>query len=81
RIGWLNRLGSARHWLDFHVILGLTAPVIIAFHASFKFHGIAGVAFWIMLSVAVSGVVGRYVYAQIPRSLSSAELSLKELVD
>jgi hypothetical protein len=59
----------------------LTAPVLIAFHASFKFRGIAGVAFWIMLSVAISGVVGRYVYAQIPRSLTSAEVSLKELAD
>jgi hypothetical protein len=81
RIKWLGRIGSAKHWLDFHVIAGLTAPVLIAFHASFKFRGIAGVAFWIMLSVAISGVIGRYIYAQIPRSLSSAELSLKELAD
>ncbi len=34
-----------------------------------------------MLSVAISGVIGRYIYAQIPRSLSSAELSLKELAE
>ena len=81
RIKWLGRIGSARHWLDFHVIAGLTAPVLIAFHASFKFRGIAGIAFWIMLSVAISGVIGRYIYAQIPRSLSSAELSLKELAE
>ena len=81
RIKWLGRIGSAKHWLDFHVIAGLTAPVLIAFHASFKFRGIAGMAFWIMLSVAISGVVGRYIYAQIPRSLSSAELSLKELAE
>ena len=81
RVKWLGRIGSGKHWLDFHVIAGLTAPVIIAFHASFKFRGIAGVAFWIMLSVAISGVIGRYVYAQIPRSLSSAEASLGELAD
>lgn len=81
RIKWLGGIGSAKHWLDFHVIAGLTAPVLIAFHASFKFRGIAGIAFWIMLSVAISGVVGRYIYAQIPRSLSSAELSLKELAE
>ena len=81
RVKWLGRIGSAKHWLDFHVIAGLTAPVLIAFHASFKFRGIAGIAFWIMLSVAISGVIGRYIYAQIPRSLSSAELSLKELAE
>ncbi len=81
RVKWVGRIGSNRHWLDFHVIAGLTAPVLIAFHASFKFRGIAGVAFWIMLSVAISGVIGRYIYAQIPRSLTSAEVSLKELAE
>jgi hypothetical protein len=78
-IPWLGRMGTARHWMDFHVIAGVTAPVLIAFHASFKFQGIAGFAFWIMLAVAISGVIGRYLYAQIPRSLSAAELSLTEL--
>jgi hypothetical protein len=78
-IPWLGRIGTARHWMDFHVIAGVTAPVLIAFHASFKFHGIAGFAFWLMLAVAISGVIGRYLYAQIPRSLSAAELSLTEL--
>ncbi|WP_348263415.1 hypothetical protein P8935_02405 [Telmatobacter sp. DSM 110680] len=78
-IPWLGRIGTARHWMDFHVIAGVSAPFVIAFHASFKFGGIAGVAFWIMLAVALSGVVGRYLYAQIPRSLTAAELSLSEL--
>ncbi len=78
-IPWLGRVGTAKHWMDFHVIAGITAPILIAYHASFKFQGIAGVAFWIMLAVAVSGVIGRYLYAQIPRSLSAAELSLAEL--
>jgi hypothetical protein len=36
-------------------------------------------AFWIMLLVAISGFVGRYLYAQIPRSINAAELSLREL--
>ena len=71
-IPWLGRIGTARQWMDFHVIAGISAPVVIAFHASFKFQGIAGVAFWIMLAVAMSGVVGRYLYAQIPRSLNAA---------
>lgn len=78
-IPWLGRFGTARHWMDFHVIAGVTAPILIAFHASFKFQGIAGFAFWIMLAVAISGIIGRYLYAQIPRSLNAAELSLTEL--
>ena len=76
---WLGRQGSSRHWLDNHVLLGLAAPFVIALHAAFKFRGFAGIAFWIMLAVSVSGVIGRYLYGQIPRSLNAAELSLKEV--
>ncbi|MGA8765511.1 MAG: hypothetical protein WB559_00725 [Candidatus Acidiferrales bacterium] len=76
---WLLSIGRTKHWLDFHIILGVTAPVIIAFHAAFKFRGIAGMAFWIMVSVALSGIVGRYLYSQIPRRLNAAELSWQEL--
>lgn len=79
--GWLARQGNSRHWLDFHVVLGTTAPLIVAFHSSFKFGNIAGMAFWSMLAVTISGFVGRYLYSQIPRSLNAAELSLKELED
>jgi hypothetical protein len=78
---WLSRQGSSKHWLDIHVLLGTSAPFIIAFHSSFKFRGFAGVAFWFMLAVTISGIIGRYLYAQIPRSLNTAELSLRELQD
>ena len=76
---WLGTKGSTRHWLDIHVLMGLTAPFIIAFHSTLKFRGIAGMAFWIMFAVSASGVVGRYLYAQIPRKVTTAELSMKEL--
>jgi hypothetical protein len=78
-IPWLGRVGTTTHWMDFHIIAGVTAPIVIAFHASFKFQGIAGIAFWIMICVALSGIIGRYLYAQIPRSLNAAEVSLNEL--
>ncbi len=76
---FLGRIGTARQWMDFHVIIGVSAPILIAFHASFKFNNVAGAAFWIMLAVALSGVIGRYLYSQIPRSLTAAELSYQEL--
>lgn len=79
--GWLGRQGNSRHWLDFHIVLGTTAPVIIAFHSSFKFGNIAGMAFWSMMMVTLSGFVGRYLYSQIPRSLNAAELTMKEIQD
>lgn len=76
---WLAQFGKTKHWLDIHVLMGLTAPFIIAFHSTLKFRGIAGMAFWIMFAVSASGVVGRYLYAQIPRKVTTAELSMKEL--
>jgi hypothetical protein len=78
---WLATIGSTRHWLDIHVLMGLTAPFIVALHSTLKFRGIAGMAFWIMFAVSASGVVGRYLYAQIPRKVTTAELSMRELQD
>jgi hypothetical protein len=78
---WLATIGSTRHWLDIHIVMGLTAPAIVAFHSSFKFKGLAGMAFWIMFAVSASGVVGRYLYGQIPRKVTTAELSMRELQD
>ena len=75
---WLASLGNSRHWFNYHVLMGMVAPVVIAFHAAFRFRGLAGIAYWIMLAVAVSGIIGRYIYGQIPRSRNAAELSLQE---
>lgn len=79
RVPWINRIGSTRHWLDFHILCGVMAPVVITLHSSFKLRGLAGVSYWIMMAVALSGFIGRYLYAQIPRSLSAAELSRAEI--
>jgi hypothetical protein len=76
RWGWLRKRGNSKHWLDHHVVLGVAAPLCIAFHASFKFHGLAGIAFLVMVAVSLSGLIGRYLYAQIPRQVAAAESSL-----
>lgn len=76
---WLARQGNSRNWLNFHILLGITAPLIITFHSSFKVHGIAGIAYWIMIAVALSGFAGRYIYSLIPRNLGAAEISRQEL--
>ncbi|MBI3683714.1 MAG: hypothetical protein HY235_25350 [Acidobacteria bacterium] len=75
----LSRIGKTKNWLDFHILAGIAAPILVTLHTSFKLCGLAGVAYWIMIAVAVSGFIGRYLYSQIPRSISSAELSLKEM--
>ena len=76
---WLGSIGKTSHWLDFHALVGITAPILITFHSSFKLGGLAGIAYWIMIAVALSGFVGRYLYSQIPRSLNAVQLDLGEL--
>jgi hypothetical protein len=76
---WLARIGKTRNWLDVHVVMGTGAPVLITYHAAFKTRGLAGTAYWIMMIVVASGFIGRYLYAQVPRRLNAAELSLGEM--
>ena len=76
---WLSTIGSTRRWLNFHILFGITTPCIVTFHTSFRFHGLAGLAYWTMIAVALSGFVGRYVYAKIPRSLNSVALTMSDL--
>ena len=49
------------------------------FHTAFKFGGIVSVAFWSMVAVVASGVIGRFIYIQIPRTIEGRELSLQEV--
>ncbi len=78
---WLARQGRSKHWFDFHVVLGLVAPVVISFHSAFKIGGFAGMAYWTMVALLISGLVGRYFYAQIPRQLDATMMTLKETQD
>ena len=75
----LGRVGKTKNWLDVHVVMGTCAPILITFHAGFRMRGVAGVSYWIMIAVMLSGIVGRYLYAQIPRRINAAELSLQEM--
>lgn len=76
---WLQKQGTSKHWLDHHVLLGIAAPVCIAFHSSFKFRGLAGLAFLLMVAVSLSGIIGRYLYAQVLQDIAAAELLRREL--
>jgi len=75
----LARLGYLKHWLEFHIFLCILGPVFVLFHTTFKFGGIVAISFWSMVAVVLSGVIGRFIYIQIPRSVEGRELSLNEL--
>ena len=73
------RLGSLKHWLELHIFLCTVGPILVMYHTAFKFGGIVAVSFWSMVAVVISGVVGRFIYVQIPRSIQGQEYSLEEL--
>jgi hypothetical protein len=77
----LMRLGILKHWLEFHIFLCTLGPIMILFHTAFKFGGIVAVSFWSMVAVFLSGVIGRFIYLQIPRTIEGRELSLSEVKD
>ncbi|MDH3651959.1 MAG: hypothetical protein OEQ53_19895 [Saprospiraceae bacterium] len=75
----LSRLGQIKHWLEFHIFLCTLGPIMVLFHTAFKFGGLVAVSFWSMVAVVASGVIGRFIYLQIPRSIEGRELSLHEV--
>lgn len=75
----MARWGRLKYWLEFHIFLCVLGPVMVLFHTAFKFGGIVSVAFWSMVAVVASGVVGRFIYVRIPRSISGRALTLDEL--
>jgi len=76
-----SRLGVLKHWLEFHIFLCTLGPVLVLFHTAFKFGGIVAISFWSMVAVFLSGVIGRFIYIQIPRTIEGRELSLNEIKD
>lgn len=79
RYRFLSRLGRLKYWLEFHIFLCVLGPIMILFHTAFKFGGIVSISFWSMVVVVASGVIGRYIYIQIPRTIEGRVLSLNEI--
>ena len=79
RYKFFARWGRLKYWLEFHIFLCTLGPVMILFHTAFKFGGIVSIAFWSMVAVVLSGVIGRFIYIQIPRSIEGRELSIQEI--
>lgn len=79
RLKVFSRLGKLKHWLEFHIFLCTVGPLLVLFHTAFKFGGIVSISFWSMVAVFLSGIIGRFIYQQLPRTAEGDMLSLKEL--
>jgi len=81
RFHFFSRVGVLKYWLEFHIFLCALGPVLILYHTSFKFGGIVSVSFWSLVAVVASGIIGRFIYLQIPRSIEGREFSWLEVQD
>lgn len=81
RYGFLSKYIRLKYLLEFHIFLCTMGPIMIVFHTTFKFGGIISIAFWSMVAVVLSGVIGRFIYIQIPRSIEGRELSIQDIQD
>jgi hypothetical protein len=79
RLPVVGRYGSLRAWLDVHVVTGLLAGACVLLHSGFTLRSAAGSIAGLSLAVVLfTGVIGRWVLAQIPRTREGRELSLDE---
>lgn len=79
RYNFMVRQLRLKYLLEFHIFLCTLGPIMVLFHTAFKFGGIVSVAFWSMVAVVLSGVIGRFIYIQIPRTIEGRELTLNEV--
>jgi hypothetical protein len=77
---WPNfHLGPMRTWLQGHVFTGLVGPYLVLLHAAWRFNGLAGVLTLLTLVVVLSGLVGRYLYTAVPRTLEGDMIAVCDL--
>jgi hypothetical protein len=71
--------GRMSLWLQLHIVTGIVGPLLVVLHAGWKFNGLAGILTVVTVVVVVSGLVGRYIYTAVPRTLDGAEVAAADL--
>lgn len=70
RVQAVRSIGSAKFWFRLHMVCGLAGPAFIIVHSGLQMRSLnAAWAFWSMVVVATSGVIGRFLYRGIHRGM------------
>ncbi len=82
RLAFMRRWGKVKTWFSTHMVMGVIAPVAILFHANFQLGSLnSNIALWITLTVAGSGVIGRFIYTKVHYGLYGGRATLNSLRD
>ena len=79
RLSLMRGRGPMRTWLNLHIYLCLSGPFLVAAHTAGKLRGLGVYSFWSMMVVAASGIIGRWIYQQFPRTIKGELMSLDEI--
>ena len=80
RVRSLRFVGTVAGWFQAHMMLGIVGPVCILIHCGFSLGATnSNIALFCMLTVAGSGIFGRYFYSKVHRGLYGRKASLAEL--
>lgn len=80
RVRSMRRWLHVRYWFRLHMLFGILGPVLILLHSGFRLGSTNGaVALVSMLTVAFSGLVGRYFYSKIHYGLYGSRVNCEEL--
>lgn len=81
RSRWLSvTFGSLQAWMTSHVVTGVVALLLAVLHGAFAPRStVGGHALIAMAVIIVTGAIGRYFYAYVPRATNGRELALEEI--
>lgn len=79
-LAFARNWGALRYWFMLHMMFGIGGPILVLFHTTFHIKSLnATVSLVSMLLVAISGVIGRFIYRRIHQGLYGHQSNLKEL--
>jgi hypothetical protein len=80
RIRFFSHFGGVKFWFRTHMLFGVLGPVLILFHSNFQIGSLnSTVAMACMLTVAISGLIGRFLYGKIHHGFYGSHIEMKEL--
>ncbi|RME01080.1 MAG: hypothetical protein D6812_08665, partial [Deltaproteobacteria bacterium] len=82
---FMKNRGNIRTWMHIHVFSGLMSGVFVLFHASLLLRNAFGLLLYLSIGIVIAtGLIGRYIYAFVPRDPRGrplTRLSLQSLVE
>ncbi len=79
-VRFFKNLGAVKYWFRTHMFLGVFGPLLIMFHSNFSFGSVnSNIALVSMIVVAISGLIGRFIYVKIHIDLYGKQATISDL--